>query len=148
MRSFARLRSATVPSGRCPVFSHRVDHLWRLPEFHRHGRRVWRCDGQGVTSVAGLSLPSRSRGEFSATERWMKMHGREITTGICVTQNDDVKLMIEGKRVRSHDGTEVRVGGIPCRILTAAPGVELYPEFYGNRPESKTKIYTLYAFDF
>ncbi len=62
--------------------------------------------------------------------------------------DEDVKLLIEGKIVRSPDGTEVRIWGIPHRVLTSATGAELYPAYYANRPEGKTKIYTLYAFDF
>lgn len=40
------------------------------------------------------------------------------------------------------------VGGIPHRVLTAATGVELYPKPYPDRPEGRTKVFTLYAFDF
>jgi len=36
----------------------------------------------------------------------------------------------------------------PGAILTTATGLELYPVAYENRPEGRTKIYTLYAFDF
>jgi hypothetical protein len=85
---------------------------------------------------------------FAVTKRWMERNGREITTGVCETPNKDVKLLIEGRKVKTPDGKEVRVGGIPHRVVTAATGAELYPAYYENRPEGKTKIYTLYAFDF
>src|SRR5262249_34347822 len=85
---------------------------------------------------------------FAATKRWMEKKGRAITTGVCETPSEDVKLLVKGKKVKTPDGKEVRVGGIPHRVLTSATGAELYPVAYENRPEGKTKIYTLYAFPF
>jgi hypothetical protein len=78
----------------------------------------------------------------------METHGRKITTGVCETPTGDVKLLFEGRKVKTVDGQEKRVGDIPHRILTTATGLELYPLAYENRPEGRTKIYTLYAFDF
>ena len=85
---------------------------------------------------------------FALTERWATMRGRAITTGVCETPNDDVKSLIEGKRVRGLDGQEIRLGAIPHRILTSSTGADLYPAAYQGRPEGESKIYTLYAFDF
>src|SRR5262249_4292122 len=85
---------------------------------------------------------------FAMTARWMGSHRRVITTCVCETPNDDVKGLIEGKRLRRLDGSEVKVGGIPHRILPCSTGAELYPAAYQNRPEGQSKIYTLYAFDF
>ncbi len=85
---------------------------------------------------------------FAMTARWMGSNRRLITTCVCETPNDDVKALIEGKRLRRIDGSEVRVGRIPHRILTCSTGAELYPAAYQNRPEGQSKIYTLYAFDF
>lgn len=85
---------------------------------------------------------------FRATQRWMLQAGRAITTVVCETPNDDVKSLIEGKRLKANDGREVRIGGIPHRVLTSAAGAELYPAAYNGRPEGASKIYTLYTFDF
>jgi hypothetical protein len=85
---------------------------------------------------------------FAMTERWMLETGRNITTGVCETPNEDVKLLFHGRKVKAADGSKTVVGGVPHRILTAASGVELYPASYKNRPEGRTKIYTLYTFDF
>ena len=85
---------------------------------------------------------------FAVTARWTGSNRRVITTCVCETPNDDVKALIEGKRLRRLDGGEVKVGGIPHRILTSSTGAELYPVAYQNRPEGQSKIYTLYAFDF
>ncbi len=78
---------------------------------------------------------------FAVTARWMGSNRRVITTCVCETPNDDVKALIEGKRLR-------RGAQIPHRILTSSAGAELYPAAYQNRPEGQSKIYTLYAFDF
>ncbi|SRR5216684_1794586 len=78
----------------------------------------------------------------------MKREGRAIRVGVVETPNEDVKLLVEGKKVKAPGGKEVRVGGIPHRVLTVATGAELYPAAYENRPEGTTKIYTLYAIDF
>jgi hypothetical protein len=85
---------------------------------------------------------------FATTERWAREADRRITTGVCETPNDDVKLLFRGRKGRDARGAETTVGGIPHRVLTDATGAELYPEPYKNRPEGKTKFYTLYAFDF
>jgi hypothetical protein len=85
---------------------------------------------------------------FALTERWAARRGRAITTGVCETPNDDVRALIEGRRVRSLEGQEIRLGAIPHRILTSSTGAELYPAAYQGRSEGQSKIYTLYAFDF
>ena len=85
---------------------------------------------------------------FAVTARWAGSNRRVITTCVCETPNDDVKALIEGKRLRRLDGSEVKVGAIPHRILTCSTGAELYPVAYQNRPEGQSKIYTLYTFDF
>ncbi len=85
---------------------------------------------------------------FRATQRWMLQASRAITTVVCETPNEDVKSLIEGKRLKAIDGREVRTGGIPHRVLTSASGAELYPAAYKGRSEGTAKIYTLYTFDF
>jgi len=85
---------------------------------------------------------------FRATQRWMLQAGRAIATVVCETPNEDVKSLIEGKRLKAIDGREVRIGGIPHRVLTSAAGAELYPAAYKGRSEGTSKIYTLYTFDF
>jgi hypothetical protein len=85
---------------------------------------------------------------FATTKRWMKREGRAIKVGVVETPNEDVKLLVEGKKVKAPDGREIRVGGIPHRVLIVATGVELYPVAFENRPEGTTKTYTLYAIDF
>lgn len=84
---------------------------------------------------------------FAMTTRWMTKRRRKITTGVCETPNDDVKALIEGRRVRTPDGRESRIDAIPHRILISSTGAELYPDAYQNRPEGTSKIYTLYEFD-
>src|SRR5712692_3047359 len=61
---------------------------------------------------------------FAATKRWMKREGRAIKVGVVETPNEDVKLLVEGKKVKAPGGREVRVGGIPHRVLTVATGAE------------------------
>jgi hypothetical protein len=85
---------------------------------------------------------------FAVTARWMARKGKRITTGVCETPNDDVKSLIEGRKVKTLEGTEIRVDGIPHRVLTSSTGTELYPDAYKDRPEGTSKIYTLYSFDF
>ena len=118
------------------------DHVLRriLPE-SLLDRRTYR---KAVHLIRALTIAEA----FTLTERWAARRGRAITTGVCETPNDDVKALIEGKRMRSLDGKETRVGAIPHRILTSSTGAELYPTAYQGRPEGKSKIYTLYSFDF
>lgn len=85
---------------------------------------------------------------FAMTERWMACHRRMITTCVVETPNEDVKALIEGRRLRRLDGSEVKIGEIPHRVLTCSTGAKLYPAAYQNRPEGQSKIYTLYTFDF